>query len=378
MRVPDRLSRHDNGRDARKAHSMMIGPVHRLKIDLFATGIAVTEAAVTRLSGVNGTRPLTLADYASTSGITLRLPGDVWVNAPIHKHNPNFVTAPLHTLDVDGSGFVVRGDSGEVQAVPIPVPDYYAEANEDGDPYTSYAITHSDRVRISPVEGCAIACRFCDLPFEYRYRTKSARGLVDSVARALRDQALPARHVLISGGLPRPADYQWLRDIWAAVPAAFPSIEVDIMMVPAPGLLVPKELRAAGIAGLSINMEMWNQELAAKLMPGKARFGRERWLTLVEEAVSEFGLGRVRSLLLVGIESVEDTLRAVDALAERGCDPVLSPFRPDPSTPMRNESPPSAEALVEVWERSMEIVHRHGVRLGPRCVPCMHNTLTFP
>lgn len=357
----------------------MSTPVQRLKIALFTDGIAVSPAAHALLAGADGTRPLTLADYASTSGITLRLEGDVWVNAPMQLHNPNFVTAPGHTLDVDAGAFFVRGVQGEFAAAPLPVPDYHAETNAQGEKYTSYAITHSDRVRISPVEGCAIACRFCDLPFEYRYRSKRTEGLVDSVARALRDEALPARHVLISGGLPRTGDYAWMQEVWAAVPAAFPGVEVDVMMVPAPGLLVPKELRAAGIAGLSINMEMWNSELAATVMPGKAKIGRDRWLDLVEEAVGEYGLGKIRSLLLVGIEPLEDTLLGVEALAARGCDPVLSPFRPDPSTPMRDHAPPSADALIEVWERAESIVRRYpGVRLGPRCVPCMHNTLTFP
>jgi hypothetical protein len=345
---------------------------------LFVSGIAVSPAAAEQLAGADGTRPLTLADYASTSGITLRLPGDVWVNAPIQAHNPNFVTAPAATLDVDGNAYVVRSEWGDVEATPIPVPDYHAEVNDEGQPYTRYAITHSDRVRISPVEGCAIACKFCDLPYEYRYRTKTLRGLVASVARALHDSALPARHVLISGGLPKPPDYAWLREVWAAVPAAFPGTEIDVMMVPAPDLLVPSELRAAGIAGLSINLEMWNPDLAARVMPSKARLGRQHWLDVIEDAVREFGPGRVRSLLLVGIEPLEDTLSAVEAVAARGCDPVLSPFRPDPSTPMRDQEPPSVDLLVESWERSMEIVARYGVRLGPRCAPCMHNTLTFP
>ena len=29
-------------------------------------------------------------------------------------------------------------------------------------------------------------------------------------------------------------------------------------------------------------------------------------------------------------------------------------------------------------DRAMEIVDLHGGALGPRCIPCMHNTLTFP
>ena len=81
---------------------------------------------------------------------------------------------------------------------------------------------------------------------------------------------------------------------------------------------------------------------------------------------------------MVGIEPMEATLQAVEELAMRGCEPVLSPFRPDPATPLRDESPPSATFLEEIYVRSVEIVERHNAKLGPRCIPCMHNTLTFP
>ena len=81
---------------------------------------------------------------------------------------------------------------------------------------------------------------------------------------------------------------------------------------------------------------------------------------------------------MVGLEPIEDTLRGVDALAQRGCEPVLSPFRPSPDTPLGDVSPPGEAELVEVYERSVEVAGRHGVKLGPRCIPCQHNTLSFP
>ncbi len=28
--------------------------------------------------------------------------------------------------------------------------------------------------------------------------------------------------------------------------------------------------------------------------------------------------------------------------------------------------------------RALDVVERHGVKLGPRCIACQHNTLTFP
>ena len=34
--------------------------------------------------------------------------------------------------------------------------------------------------------------------------------------------------------------------------------------------------------------------------------------------------------------------------------------------------------LAEVYMRALDVVERHGVKLGPRCIACQHNTLTFP
>jgi radical SAM family protein len=357
----------------------MLTPVQQLKLALFTDGMVVTPEARRQISGEGeNASPLTLADYASTSGISMELEGRIWVNAPIQDFNPNFVRAPPHQLDFEDGQFWVRSGDLRVRARPVPVPTYHDQVNAWGDLYTSFAITHTDRVRISPIEGCAIACQFCDLPYRYRYRKKTVEALVDSVDRAANDPLLPARHVLISGGTPSEEDYGYLNEVYAAVAAAFPHLAVDVMMVPMPGLLDLEELKAAGIHGLSINLEMFGDEGSRRIMPPKAKLGKRYWFDFIGHAVEVFGSGRVRSLILVGLEPLEDTLRGVDALAAVGCDPVLSPFRPDPHTPLRNMKPPTVELLAEAYERSLEIVERHGVKLGPRCIPCHHNTLTFP
>lgn len=357
----------------------MLSPVQRLKLALFTEGLTATPEARRQMAGGDGgQRPLTLADYASTSGISMELEGSIWVNAPIQDFNPNFVTASPHRLVwEEGQFWVVSGDL-RVSAKPVPVPSYHDETNPWGERYTSFAITHTDRVRISPVEGCAIVCTFCDLPYEFRYRKKGVEALVDSVDRAVRDPVLPAHHVLISGGTPKPEDYGYLREVWVAVAGAFPDLAVDVMMVPMPGLFDLEELRAAGIHGLSLNLEMFGDERSKRIMRAKHDLGKKYWFDFIGRAAEVFGPGKVRSLILVGLEPLEDTLKGVEALAETGCDPVLSPFRPDPSTPLRGMQPPPIELLTEAYERASEIVEKHGVKLGPRCIPCQHNTLTFP
>ena len=356
----------------------MLAPTQHLKISLMTNGMIVSEIARAILMGEDGSRPLTLADYASTSGIAMELEGQIWVNAPIVDFNPNFVDAPPHRLEWRNGDFFVCTEEAEVKAYPLPVPAYSNERDEDGTAYTTYAITHTDRARISPVQGCTFGCRFCDLAFKRRYELEPVQGLIGSVRRALRDETLPARHILISGGVPREEDWPKLYEVYEAIPSEFPEIPVDVMMVPVPGKLDIRRLHAAGIHGLSVNLELFDRKIAQRAMRDKSQLSLGDFLDFVSEAVDVFGPGRVRSLLMVGLESVESTLSGVKVLAERGCEPVLSPFRPDPATPMRDAKPPSTDELEEVYLRAVDLVAQYGVKLGPRCIPCMHNTLTFP
>lgn len=348
------------------------------KFALMEKGVHIADDARTFLEEKLGNRPFTNADYASTSGISLILPGEVYVNAPTEEFNPNFVEAAPFVLRRVGDGLLLTGGGPELPVNFIPVSDYHDQKNEWGEAYTSYAFTHTDRVRISPVEGCAYTCKFCDLPYEFRYRTKRIDGLVDSVRHALRDPMQPASHVLISGGVPRGDDYAYLQESYRQVLTAFPDVPIDIMMVPAPGLLKLDELGSLGVNQLSINLELYGDDAAKRIMPRKAKQGRDSYLRFIELAVEKLGPGSVRSLLLAGIEPMEDTVKGVAALAERGCEPVLSPFRPDPKTPMSKAKPPTADEMREIYLRSAEVAARHGMRLGPRCIPCMHNTMTFP
>ncbi len=356
----------------------MLTPVQRLKLDLLANGISITASAREELSGGNGTRPLTLADYASTSGITLELDEDIWVNAPFRDFSPNFVDDPPHRLEFQCDEFVVRSGDLKVKTKPIPVPAYALQCDPSGVAYPSYGTTHTDRVRISPIEGCVAGCRFCDLPVKHTYQTKPIRGLVETVDLALKDPVLRAKHVLISGGTPRPEDFTYLNNVYRTVVSRFREVAVDIMMLPLPGLLDLQSLFDLGVNALAINLELFDDEAARSLMPLKGSLPRRYWFDFLERAADVFGPGRVRSLLMVGLEPLEQTLQGVRALAQRGCEPVLSPFRPDPATDLGGKLPPSADFLAEAYERSVEVAARYGAKLGPRCIPCQHNTLTFP
>jgi hypothetical protein len=349
----------------------------RLKFGLFADGVTISPAAGEVLRDANGGRELTPADYASTSGVILLLDDDVWVNAPISTYNSNFVQASPFTLDHRDDGFFVHGNGLASPAKFWLPPRYHGTTGADGAPLNNYVFTHGDRVRLAPVGGCSMVCTFCNIPYDDRYHTKPMDAMIAAVRVALRDPLQAAHHLLISGGTPSRRDIGYLRDVYERILTEFPGVSTDIMMVPVEGLFDLHQLDKLGLNEISINIEIFNRAIAADMMRQKYRQGLDYYLGFLEEAAEVMGGRRVRSMLMVGLEPMSDTLDGVRAIVRRGCVPVLSPFRPDPVTPLRSMRPLDANKLGQTYLRAAEIALEGGVSLGPACPPCSHNTLTF-
>lgn len=355
-----------------------------LKLYLLAHGIAIGRKAEDAWLDQHG-GPLSLSEYASTSGVCLYTESDIWINAPFLE---SFTGETGAVLDHRHDAFVIdfAGETTPVTVVPVPHyhQRYWVDEN-DGKKYryTNLGVTHTDRVRLSPIEGCDWRCTFCDLPYEFRYRRKPVEELVRVVELAV-DDCPPAHHVLISGGTPTEEDEPWLDQVYATVAQSSP-IPVDVMMPARRDLAYPAWLRSVGVNMLSVNLEVSDPERAKRITPHKHRkFGRAFYLDYIERAVEVFGVGFVQSLMVFGeaVEPLESTLVGVRDLVDRGCLPVLSPFRPDPNTPMgkRGALPPTVAEMRRAWEATLEICETadNGVKPGPRCIPCHHNTVTFP
>lgn len=358
---------------------MTFTDAQELKFELFEHGLALTPAAADYLEVINDGRALTPADYASTTGVILRLDDEVWVNAPLAMHNPNFVDERTpYVLDHDAtSGFSVQGAGLTSAAEFWRPPAYHGSLDSQGRPVNNYVFTHGDRVRLSPIRGCHFVCTFCNIPYEDPYATKPLEAMIEAIRTAVCDRVQPARHMLISGGTPSRRDVGMLRGVYERILEEFPELDVDIMMVPVPGLFDLPRLNQLGLGGLSINLEVFSEQAATQMMRQKHRQGRDYYLDFLAEAADELGGQRVRSMLMVGLEPIQATLEGVRAIAERGCVPVLSPFRPDPVTPLAALEPPSAATLRDTWSRAFEIMTHFDLDLGPSCPPCTHNTLTL-
>jgi Radical SAM superfamily len=359
-----------------------------LKFRLLADGVHVHPSAAGTWRELYG-GPLTLGEYATTAGIGLLLPGDRYVNAPLtaEAHDQRSYVLRQGT---DGFFLVHRADE-PVPVEVMPVATFHDDEVIDvfdGQvrPMRSYGVTHTDRCRVSPIAGCAWKCRFCDLPYELTYRKKHADNLLKVIIAAEKDPLTPARHVLVSGGTPRggragESDEDWIDSVYCDLAERSP-LPLEIMMAPRRDHTHPERMRQAGVSGLSINFEISDPQRAARITPQKAQYGRTAFLRYIERAVEVFEPFAIQSLIVFGaaIEPLESTLEGVRDLAERGCVPVLSPFRPHPITPMADAPAATFDEIIEVYRRSFAICERAGTGVlpGPRCVPCHHNTIAVP
>ena len=351
----------------------------RLKFQLLAEGIEISRPARQAMREATSQSDLTPADYASTTGLILELDDDVWVNAPINDHNPNFVSGSRFVLDRGADGFCVHGVGLASSARFWPPPRHHAQSERFG-PLNNFVVTHGDRARLSPVRGCAMTCTFCNIPYDDPlevYRTKPIDALLEAARIAMCDERQPAHHMLISGGTPKRPDFEFMQELYQQVLLEFPRNPVDIMMVPLPGLFDLPLLDKLGLNEISINIEVFSETHAKQVMRNKYNQGLSFYLDFIEQAAGELGPGRVRSMLMVGLEPMQATLDGVAAIAERGGVPVLSPFRPDPATPLRDRKPAGAAELEQTYLRAVDVAASRGAVLGPDCPPCTHNTLSF-
>ena len=345
-----------------------------LKIKIMAEGINISDRAIKKITN-NGKNPLSIFEYPTTGGLILKIKGtDIYINASFDREIfPN----PSIELDYKDNKYFLIENRSKIFVDLISLPENILEKNKNGILLSDLAMVHLDRLRISPIDGCSFACKFCDMN-KWEYKKQNINDLIEAGKRAIDNSSFPVRHILISGGTPKKEDWPYFDEAIRKISENF-NLPIDVMMMPVKNLDYLKKLKVYGIKELSINLEIFDDKLAKNLIPQKWAIGRKFYFEFFREAVKVFGRGNVRSILIVGLEPIESTLKGVEEMIKIGVSPVLSPFIPSLNTELGITRSSSVDELLEVWEKSCEIIKKYGdIGLGPRCKPCQHNTLTFP
>ena len=341
-----------------------------LKAYLFQDGIKISRDAKKILDSQSDI--WLMNDYITCSGITLHF-NDEYATVGVES------TSPYELIERNKKLYIKDPEDNLTETIAITPPDYMKdEIVIEGKKITVYTNTYTYRVRIQLISGCSNKCKFCNAT-EFKYEFNSISGLDKALNIALSQSSI--RHILISSGSVKIEDLEKITKMYEYFGKKYASkYDIDIMMTPR-GFTsyinstqyedYIKLLKSFGIYGLSINMELNSEENLKKYCPEKAQIGQKNYLDFLEKAVKIFGKDRIRSMLIVGLEPIEETLNGDEKLAKNGCIPVLSPLFPYGEANI----PPDAKLFISVKEKSEEICKKYGMKIGPLCKPCTHNVL---
>jgi hypothetical protein len=144
-----------------------------------------------------------------------------------------------------------------------------------------------------------------------------------------------ARSIQITGGSTfntqaecgRIKDY--LNAIIQKVGRANISGEILVYTTPPSDPAMVDQIFAAGADRISCSIEIWNEDLAKIIMPGKSKFtGRKRHLDCLEYIAQKYGPGKACSNFLIGVEPAESCLEGAAFLAAKGVVPIASVWIP--------------------------------------------------
>jgi radical SAM protein (TIGR04043 family) len=299
-------------------------------------------------------------------------PTDAFVTRDGQAVAPRPATRAVLVRERDGER---EGEDEILAEASLPtVPRFYALSTRDGVPYPKIALLHAPGVLASTVmQSCvryndpAQACGFCAIGTSIEGgRTiprKTPAQLAEVAVAAVRLDGV--RQLVLTTGTPATPDRgaAHLAACAAAVKAAVPTLPIQAQCEPPEDFGWFARLKDSGVDALGMHLEAVEPAVRARVMPGKATVGLERYFEAFGAAVEIFGRGQVSSYLIVGLG---DRPASVIDMAERllavGVYPFVVPFVPIAGAPMAATTvPPAAEIMQSIYAEVGRLIRRHGV-----------------
>lgn len=344
------------------------------KISLLNQGIIISEKAKKQIENLGKIR------NAVFSAVDITIYESLHINCPKRLKFSDFTP---WTIDVNNAGILTLFYyDNEISNVTLDLEDIYCNnLIQSNVKFSDVCFWATDRLRIHHNLSCCmknqgIGCKFCEVPASSQ--SISIEDILYVVDFYL-EKANTFRHFLIGGGS-EPREYEY-RNILKIVKHIREKSTKDIyvMSLPPKDISVLKMYYEAGVTEIGFNIEIFDQYVATNYMPGKGAISRQEYLTALNEAVKYWGnTGKVRSLMIIGLESENSLLQGIRELCQIGVMPILSVFRPIPGTETENIVPPSNQFLQKIYEKGTMICEEFSLHLGPECSFCQNNTLSLP
>lgn len=339
--------------------------VAELIIELQSVGLRVEAKLETRRGGAGPTD----SGMLWIEGVAVTVPT---VSEQAH--------ASPYVLKSEDAGYgIYRNGVRMAEATGAPRPKYYDMTTADGVPYWQIGLMHLDSFASTVVQTCSYwdtpdQCAFCGIELSL----KAGRTIVKKSPAQLAEVALAARTLdgavdatLTTGssnGVDRGARY--VAKCGNAVKEGS-GLPVEVQFEPPRNLDVINEVHGLGIDSVGIHVETFDPHVLARVAPGKARTGIERYFAAWERAVSLFGTGQVSTYVILGMgEDVELTVAGCRRAIDIGVYPFVVPLRPVAGSLMEDLQPPSASYTNAVYQRVASYMALRGMNAGMASAGC--------
>lgn len=370
-----KLSLHPN-LNTRQLHALFDNGISidqtLLKIALINHGIRISQDSLDEISR-KGRTPLP----AVFNALDIKIYDDIYVNAP---YGCAFTSISPFSIKRTANGTALYFDekflcNADVVLFPKELESRHTTSGIRFDSIMQFS---TDRIRVNPSPICIYkknkkACTFCNLPSANEpYSIDDVKEVIDACLREL-----DFRHFLIGGGtISENGGWDTITDICQYIRSLCDK-DIYIMTVPPNDTSILKDLKNAGVTEVAYNLEIFNRDLARKIMPGKGIIPEERYKEAFIESVKLWGAtGNVRSLVIYGFDSDIEFLNGIEQLCSWGVEPIISCFRPLDKTVLSLCMPPDTVKVMNIYKKSLNIVHKYNLDLGPDCLSCRNNTIS--
>jgi hypothetical protein len=104
------------------------------------------------------------------------------------------------------------------------------------------------------------------------------------------------------------------------------------------------QLFEAGADRIALSLEIWDEDLAVKIMPGKMKYtGRQRHLDALKYIASTYGRNKACCNFIIGLEPVESVLEGAEFMASKGIVPIASVWVPFGRPVLGSMKPPELQ-----------------------------------
>ena len=275
-----------------------------------------------------------------------------------------------------------------IELTPIHIEDYNKRL-ANNKLVGEYALVEGDACCIASItNGCVFfdmgkQCKFCAIGKENMGSSAKAHAKLSAERKQNLIEALKiivanpkTKQVNLTGGNTLLSDRgaSQYYDYIVAIREVNKTIPIAIELCPpeqAVAAQVIKKLKNLGATTVICNIEFWNDKVREDLMPIKGKISKEDYFLTYNLALKAFGKNNVVCGIIVGVEPLEETFKAIDELARIGVIPEVYPFKPNKGSVMENYPITQTEVVAKASIYASLVMKEHGLNPKETKASCM-------